>query len=264
MIGLVLGVVVLGAFPVAAQFVGTGILFDLGGGAGGFVWGPCAVACVGWANPAGLGWNSGIELCSGTGTQLGAAQVLTIDASGPGWRVEALALDAGEIVPGLRYRVEGLAAGGGLTLGNFGLGVQARVLRPVAPVKGLGWSLDLGLLWSGPLALGLVGKSVISSPCFPGEDWPRDLALGLAWPWTADPWSGVLAFGLQDVLAGTWTWAVAGEVAVGPVALRVGLRPDTLLVGGSVTWALFRLDWGYGLHSILPPSFRVSLAVRFE
>ncbi len=231
----------------------------------GLVWGPAHAAgfLSGEANPAGWAWSEGWELASGGGTQLGVAQVLAIGASGPGWSVVAAAVDAGEIVPGLRYRVEGARGGLGVRLGPLGLGLCTRVLRPVSPVPALGWTLDVGVLWRGPLVVGLVGKNLLSSPPF-AEDWRPDVVMAVAWPWQAGPWSGAWAAGAEGLLLGLPTYAFAGEVAVGPWSFRAGLRYGGFAFGGSVQWSLFRLDWGYALHPVLPPSFRVSLALRFE
>ncbi len=213
------------------------------------------------ANPGALGFSDVWALSSTFSAPFGALRVWAISLWGKGLGGGIALLDSGEIGPNLSYRVWAFRLGGGLRLGSVGLGGQAKLLRPEEPKTSLGWSLDLGLFWMGPVWLGILGEALLSASPFE-EAWPPDFSFAAALPWEGPNFSGILGAGVLDIL-GFPTWALSGEIDFGVLSLRGALTAMGLGVGGGVELPRFSLDWAFTLHPALPLSFRVSFVLRW-
>lgn len=261
-----LGAAILLAVAGAGQgYVGGGILFEVAAGAR-----SAGMAGVGlalppadalFANPAGLAWATGVQILSTYSNPFGAAHLGAVSVGLPGLAGAGIVLDAGTIGPGLTFRTAGALLGAGLRLGPLGVGVRARLLRPVAPVSGVGGALDLALLWRGPIHVGAVWKSLVARAPVPGESWPAELAMGVALPVDLGGLLLTIAGDVSDV-SGTPSFALGAEMGVDGLAVRAGFSVNAIAVGGTVAWNLFALDWALILHPVLPPAFRVSFTVR--
>ncbi|MBC7092555.1 hypothetical protein H5T53_00850 [Candidatus Bipolaricaulota bacterium] len=263
---LVLAVAVAG---LGQGHVGGDVLFALAGGArsAGMAGAGLAVADGEglFLNPAALVGTAGWEALSAYARQFGAADFALVSLAGPGLGVAAMALDAGSIGPGLAFRVEGAVAAVGIPIyGGLSMGTRARLLHPVAPREALGWAVDAGVLWQGPVQVGLVWQGVLSQPAFPGEDWPRTLAVGVAVPFRWGTFlSGIVALDATGLAAGAPALAAGGELWAGDIAVRAGVTANSVSFGVSVRWSSFQLDWAAVAHPVLPAAVRVSLTVRF-
>lgn len=213
-------------------------------------------------NPGALGLEESWELQSSFSSLFGVVQVWGLSLRGWGFSATGILVDGGVLDPGLTYRVWAWKLGVGVHLGSLGLGVQAKILGQTKPKAAWGGALDFGFLWAGPFFLGAVAKSVLSAPPYPGEAWPPDLVLAVAWPWRLPKISGTVGAGILDLFTGP-SLAVAGEVDFGGVTLRTGLVTNTLSLGGGIKLRWFSLDWVFTLHPDLPPSFRVSFGLQW-
>lgn len=212
-------------------------------------------------NPGSLAFSSGWSLSSTFSSVFGALQVWAISGGGKGIAGEVILLDSGEIGPNLRYQVWAGTVEAGFQLGSFGIGTRVRYLHPEQPKSSSGWALDLGVLWAGPVYVGALADSVLSSP--PSEEvWPRDFSLAAVFPWTLGNFSGSFGAGVFDVLSFP-TGSLAMEVDFGALSLRGSLRPSNLCLGGGVELQWFGLDWTFTVHPDLPLSFRVSFVLRW-
>lgn len=215
-----------------------------------------------FSNPAALGFREGWELISSYASLFFAGHFGHLAGVGPKVATEAFLFYAGEIAPGLSYRVEGGAFSLGFAQGGLGLGGRVRLLRPAQPEEGLGAALDFGFLWQGPLWLGGVVKSIWSRPPFPGEPWPFDFSGAFVVP--------VRLFGLplqvgasaHDLLT-LPRYSCAVALDLGQLSVVTGLGTTGLTMGGSLFWSSFRLEWAFLHHAHLPLGFRVSLAWRW-
>ncbi|MGC9018576.1 MAG: hypothetical protein ACP5LJ_02545 [Candidatus Bipolaricaulaceae bacterium] len=213
------------------------------------------------SNPGALAFSSFWKVASTFSSVFGAAQVWALSAEGKGLGGEVALLDGGEIGPNLRYRVWVGSFGAGLKIGSLGVGARARYFHPVWPKPSSGWALDLGLLWVGPVHLGVLAESVLSSSPY-GEAWPFDFSLAAVWPWSLGNFSGILGAGMVDLLSFP-TEALAVEIVLGPLSLRGGFWPSNLCLGGGLYLGWFGLDWAFTLHPDLPLGFRVSFVLRW-
>lgn len=254
-----------GVGALGAGFVGGDILFDLGVGAR-----SAGMAGVGVAlpssdalflNPAGLAWARGVEVLSTYCNLFGAAHLGAVTVAVPGLAGAGIVLDAGTIGPGLAFRTAGALLGAALRWGAVGVGARARLLRPVAPVPGIGGALDFALLWRGPIEVGAVWESVVSRAPVPGEPWPAQLAVGVALPVDLGGLRVNLAADASDI-TGRAAVAVGGEIGTDGLLVRAGYGPGGVALGGTVGWGPFALDWATVLHPVLAPAFRVSFSAR--
>lgn len=214
------------------------------------------------ANPGALALGESWELQSSFSSLFGLVQVWGVSLLGRGFSATGILVDGDVLGPDLAYRVWAWKLGVGVRRGSLGLGVQAKILHQEKPKAVWGGALDFGFLWAGPLFAAALAKSVLSAPPYPGETWPPDLALAVAWPWSLPEISGTLGLGILDLFT-TPSWAVAGEVDLAVLALRAGLAANTLSFGGGVKLRGVSLDWVFTLHPDLPPSFRVSFGLQW-
>ncbi|MBC7099766.1 hypothetical protein H5T52_11795 [Candidatus Bipolaricaulota bacterium] len=212
-------------------------------------------------NPGALVFSDVWDLSSTFSSVFGTLQVWAVSLWGKGVGGGVVLLDSGKIGPDLSYRVWGFRVGGGWRFGSVGLGGQAKILHPEKPRPSLGWALDLGFFWMGPVYLGVLAEALLSSSPYE-EAWPFDFSFAAALPWKHANFSGLLGAGVVDLL-GFPTRAVAGEIDFGVLSLRGGLRASTLCFGGGVDLPRFSLDWAFTLHPDLPLSFRVSFVLRW-
>lgn len=262
--GVVLAAVV-GMGAVGQGFVGGDILFDLARSARSAGLGGAGLALPAgdalFLNPAGLPWVAGVELISSYGNQFDAVALGVVSVGLPGLAAAGIVLDAGVIGPGLTFRTVGAAFGAGVRLGPLGAGAAARLLRPVAPVPGLGGALDFGLLFQGPLHVGAVWRGILSQSPVRGEFWPPELALGIALPLRFQGMTAAVAVDAVGIGADL-AFAVGGEFGADWLLVRAGYGPGGATLGGTVGWGPFALDWAILLHSVLPAAFRVSFTLR--
>lgn len=255
----------LGLMGSAQTFVGGDILFDLAGGARRAGMGGVGIAISSpealFGNPGSLAWVEGLHVTSAYTNPFGAAHVGSVDLAFPGLGAGVVLLEAGAVGPGLRYRTAGALVGTGVRLGPFGIGFRARLLRPVAPVLGLGGALDVGLLWRGPVHVGAVGRGILSRSPVAGEPWAPEFSLGVALPIRLGELGLTLAADLLDLERGV-SFALGAELGLGPILLRAGYGPGGPAFGGTAAWGFFALDWAVLLHPVLPAAFRVSFALR--
>lgn len=236
--------------------------FDLGRPAGSFGLLGVDLAVLGAAaNPAALNFSEGWSATSTYAAPFGLVQVWAFSLAGPRVFGEAVVVDGGDIGPDLGWRVWAIQAGGGLRLGPWGLGARLRLLRPIRPKEALGWSVDLGLFWPGPLSLGAVARAVLSS--YPGESWPTTFSVALAFPLDFLGISGFFGGALLD-LPVLPRWSVAVEANFSQFSLRGSLGPSAANLGGGLSLPWFALDWTFTLHPDLPLSFRVSFTLRWR
>ncbi|MCS7239979.1 MAG: hypothetical protein NZ651_01865 [Candidatus Bipolaricaulota bacterium] len=214
------------------------------------------------ANPATLGFAGDWRFDSTCSSLFGVGQVWAVSLVGPVVGGAATLLDSSGIGADLSYRVWAFQLGVGIPFGRVGIGGKARLLRPVAPKESWGWSVDLGFFWAGPIELGLVAESLFAASPYSGETWARDLSVAASLSYSFPRFFGALGLAFTDIFT-VPTWAVAGEVDFGVLALRAGLRSTGLCVGGGVQFRGMVLDWVFTLHPDLPQSFRVSFGLRW-
>lgn len=247
-------------------FVGGDILFDLAAGARTVGMGGAGVALPSsealFTNSAGLPWIEGVRILSTYGNAFGAAQVGAVSVALPGLAAAAIILDAGAIGPGLTFRTTGAIFGAGVRIGPVGIGLRTRILRPVAPVPGLGGALDLAFLWRGLVHVGVEARNVIARAPVPSETWLPLLTIGISLPMDLRGINLALACDLTIDSLGSPSFAVGVEFGLDWLLVRAGQGPSGTAIGGAVGWGPFGLDWGVVLHSVLPPAVRISFVVR--
>ncbi len=232
-----------------------------------------AVADDEWAalyNPAGLTDLVGWGISGAYAQQFGAVSVSTVAAAGP-WLGGMLTLvDSGLIEAGVSYvSIGGVAAVGIPVWGGFSIGARGRAVRTVHPGDASGWTLDLAILWRGPVTVGLVGRSLWSQDVRGrgdhSEPWPRGLAVGMALPFPLPhPFAGQLAACVEGLGEEPLSLRVGSELWIHGIGIRVGIAPSTLSYGFSVRWGGVQLDGAAVLHEVLAPAYRGTLTIRLQ
>ncbi|HEU68877.1 MAG TPA: hypothetical protein ENN53_06675 [Candidatus Acetothermia bacterium] len=230
------------------------------------------------ANPAGLGWTSGMRADSSLSSILGIYSVTWLSAAMPNLAGGLAYLGVGGIVDPegnpLRFSQFALAIAAGLDLGPFrivpfpaaaGVGIKYASVH-AADESGSGFALDLGFLarTTTPFGEGRLGIAIQELGFGPtigeeGDGWSTAFALGLglAHPLgltaALDLTSEYTAFGVG------WSWARLVEV-------RGGLRIQGVLqwaFGLGVEWGMFALDYALLTHPVLSASHRFGFGVKF-
>lgn len=222
--------------------------------------GPGAV----FLNPAGLAYQGGLSALSSYGGQFAVASVSSLAVAIPWLGLGGVVVSSEPEDGGVAYHSEGAALGVGVPVApGFALGGRLKVLHPVLPEEGWGWAVDLAALIQGPVYFGILVEGLLSQPATPGEEWPvsASLGLGLDLP-LPPPVVSRLALVVTGLGEDTPSGGLGVELWAGELGLRAGITSDTLAVGASLGWGMFRLHLA-ALLGPLAPTLRASLIVNF-
>jgi len=286
------------SLPSLSQYASVGSVLDFGMGARPLAMGGAFVGLADdvnalFFNPAGLARIQGLPILSSYEVRPGTASYghLSAAISGLGFGIHYFDFgnipetdEFGNIIGYFSYRDYFLIAGAGFPilrnvplLGEFNLGITAKhvEVRTLAPGRGSGTALDLGLLLGGgsftqqgvltDFHVGVVFGNLLSLP-FHYRSGHRE------------PWPKFLTLGASAELFGQWTLAVdlaAGrDIRVGiewrvtpGLRIRAGLRGDGVPVwslGIGVRFNAFTLDYALVVHPYLAEQHRLSLGFAFR
>ncbi len=230
------------------------------------------------ANPAGLGWTSGMRADSSLSSILGIYSVTWLAAAMPNLGGGLAYLGVGGITDPegnpLPFSQFALAIAAGVDLGPFrivpfpaaaGVGIKYNTVQ-AGDESGSGFALDFGFLGrtTTPFGEGRLGIAIQELGFGPtigeeGDGWSTAFALGLGLKHplgltaALDLTSEYSAFGVG------WSWAKLFEV-------RAGLRLQGMLqwaFGLGVEWGMFVLDYALLTHPVLSASHRFGFGVKF-